>query len=418
VKVKITKSIVHDAEPVRVAGGVRQALIWDSELPGFGLVVGKSAKTFVAQRDVNGRSVRIKIDRYPVIAVDEARKRAQRLLAKMGEGLDPIAEKRAAKARGIRLGEALDAHEQALKAKRRSHWTIAQYRRMVETYLERWLPRPLIEITRAEVRARHKEIAKQVAAGHYADGREREANGERTANATMVAFRAIWNHTMKVHEALPVSPTIAVDWFKTTTHKAALPVSGLHKWAGEVAKLANPIRRDLLRFMLFSGLRRTNACEARWEHIDLEAGIMHVPKPKSGRPFDLPLSDYLIELLANRKRENAEAFGDCPWVFPSATSASGHIQEPREDFGVIKWSPHDLRRWYVTTADYLDVSPFAIKLLVNHSVPRGDVTAGYLQTEVERLRPVQQMITDQLLVLCGPPHEKVKSLSRLRVFEK
>jgi len=412
--VKLTKRVVETAQPLHMHGAVRQRLYFDSELRGFGLCVGATAKTFIVQRDVNGRTTRVKIDRYPVITVEQARREAQQLLAKMGRGISPVEEKRAAKARGVTLREALNAYEETLKAKRRSPKTIHGYRYAIETYLKDWLVRPLAEISRADVRAKHKKICAEVAKGRYADGRDRsDSHGERTANAALVAFRAVWNSAMRVHESLPPAPTIAVDWYKTVRRKAALPLSELHKWAAAVEKIKNPIRRDLLCYMFLTGLRRSNACETRWEQIDLETGIAHVPKPKSGRPFNLPLSDRLIELLAERKRENAEAFGDdCAWVFPSATAASGHIEEPREEFDSIEWMPHDLRRWYITVAESLDVSPLAIKMLVNHSVP-GDITARYLQTEVERLRPVQQAITDKLLALSAPPHEKVRISPKL-----
>jgi integrase len=413
--VKLTKRVVEAAQPLHIHGAVRQKVYFDTELRGFGLCVGATAKTFIVQRDVNGRTARVKIDRYPVITVEQARREAQQLLAKMGRGISPVEEKRAAKARGVTLREALNAYEETLKAKRRSPKTIHGYRYAIETYLKDWLARPLAEISRADVRAKHKKICADVAKGRYADGRDRsDSRGERTANAALVAFRAVWNSAMRVHELLPPAPTIAVDWYKTEQRKSALPLSELHKWAAAVAKIENPVRRDLLRYMLLTGLRRTNACETRWEQTDLEAEIVHVPKPKSGRPFDLPLSDRLIELLAERKRKNDEAFGeDCPWVFPSATAASGHIEEPREKFDGIAWTPHDLRRWYITTAESLDVSPLSIKMLVNHRVP-GDITARYLQTEVERLRPVQQAITDKLVALCTPPDGKVKALPRLR----
>jgi integrase len=215
---------------------------------------------------------------------------------------------------------------------------------------------------------------------------------------------------MREHEALPSNPTVNVDWYRSVPRKAALPVSQLHRWYTAVMAIENPIRRDFLRFALFTGLRRTNATEVRWEHVDFENRTIHIPKPKSQRPFDLPLSDFLVELLEQRKRENAEVFEDSPWVFPSL-SATGHMTEPKETFEGITWTTHDCRRWFITVAESLDVSPYAVKLLVNHAMPSGDVTGGYIQHEVERLRPPMQAITNRLLALCMPPEGKVRVLS-------
>ncbi len=45
----------------------------------------------------------------------------------------------------------------------------------------------------------------------------------------------------------------------------------------------------------------------------------------------------------------------------------------------------NLCKTFVTIADELDISAYAVKLLVNHKM-NNDVTAGYIMTDVERLR--------------------------------
>ena len=66
----------------------------------------------------------------------------------------------------------------------------------------------------------------------------------------------------------------------------------------------------------------------------------------------------------------------------------------------IKFSFHDLRRLFITTAESLDISTYAMKALVNHSL-NGDVTGGYIVSDPERLRESMQRIEDHLLHLCG-----------------
>jgi hypothetical protein len=53
-KLKLTKSAI-DALPYATKG---QVLYCDAELPGFYLIVGSKSKTFAAQKDIQGRSVR------------------------------------------------------------------------------------------------------------------------------------------------------------------------------------------------------------------------------------------------------------------------------------------------------------------------------------------------------------------------
>ena len=52
----------------------------------------------------------------------------------------------------------------------------------------------------------------------------------------------------------------------------------------------------------------------------------------------------------------------------------------------------------MTTADSLDLSMFAMKRLINHSMG-SDVTSGYVVSDVERLRGPMQKIEDKILQL-------------------
>jgi integrase len=118
---------------------------------------------------------------------------------------------------------------------------------------------------------------------------------------------------------------------------------------------------------------------------------------KNREPHVLPLSDYLQDLLIARKTDVSGEF-----VFPSRTSASGHLvngfkqQERVRRISGIYFSLHDLRRTFVTIAESLDISAYAVKRLVNHKMT-GDVTAGYISMDIERLRKPMQAITDYML---------------------
>ena len=66
----------------------------------------------------------------------------------------------------------------------------------------------------------------------------------------------------------------------------------------------------------------------------------------------------------------------------------------------MPFAMHDLRRTFVTIAESLDISSFAVKALVNHK-SGDDVTSGYIQLNVERLRQPMQIITDFMLKSAG-----------------
>lgn len=227
----------------------------------------------------------------------------------------------------------------------------------------------------------------------------------------MRVFRAIYNRAARQYEGMPDNPCIAVDWYREEERDAAIPDKDLPRWFAEVLGLDNPIRRDYLLFVLFTGMRRGSAAEVEWDHVKWEDRALYVPNPKGGkdRAFFLPLSDYLIDLLKERQKcEQAKTFfPGSPWVFP-AESKSGHIAEPKEKLGV-KFTVHGLRNTFITVAESLDISPHAIKMLVNHSLPdKQDVTAGYISPELDRLRAPMQEISDRLRLLCDDSKKSQK----------
>ena len=65
------------------------------DISGFGLRVKPSGvRSYVIQyRNVQGRSRRLTIGRHGALTPDEARKRARRLLTKVGDGVDPVGDR-------------------------------------------------------------------------------------------------------------------------------------------------------------------------------------------------------------------------------------------------------------------------------------------------------------------------------------
>ncbi len=71
-----------------------QAFLWDTEIKGFGIRVGATGtKTFVIQyMNEEGRVRRVKIGRFGVMTVEQARELAKIQLGKVASGEDPAEE--------------------------------------------------------------------------------------------------------------------------------------------------------------------------------------------------------------------------------------------------------------------------------------------------------------------------------------
>jgi len=132
--------------------------------------------------------------------------------------------------------------------------------------------------------------------------------------------------------------------------------------------------------------------------------MISVLDTKNHESHTLPLSNYLYELLLSRSLRKTNDY-----VFPG-TGAAGYIIEPRKQMvhvtkaSGVHFTVHDLRRTFITIAEGLDISAYALKRLMNHKM-NGDITAGYIVADVERLRKPMQQITDYILKCMGatPP---------------
>jgi integrase len=203
--------------------------------------------------------------------------------------------------------------------------------------------------------------------------------------------------------------------FKVTARTRLVRDDDMPAFYAALMALGNPIGRDYILLLLFSGLRRREAAGLRWKDIDLQGRIIHIAadETKPSRKLDLPISDVVHDMLVSRR-----GVGNTEYVFPAA-SKSGHIEEPKfylqqiADATGIRVSIHDLRRTFLTAAESCDLSPFALKALVNHSLGRS-VAEGYIQMSVNRLREPVQRTADRIKELCGVKEPQGGNIARMR----
>ena len=120
--------------------------------------------------------------------------------------------------------------------------------------------------------------------------------------------------------------------------------------------------------------------------------------------MELPITWQIAAALERRQAESVELLDRIrDWVFPSLTSASGHVQDPHHLYqritkaGGAKFWFHGLRNCFITVAERELMLPSSLtKRLVNHS-RSNEVTEGYAADwTVAQLREPVQRIADQI----------------------
>jgi integrase len=374
-KIKFSKVSIE-----RLKHGDKQIYYYDTEIPGWFLCVGQTKKSWGVHNDLDGKSVKVTLGTYPMVDFERARNLARESLLQMKKGVDPRQKRE--KRKVTTLGDAFDDY---LKKKTLKPKTLRSIKTVRSLYISDWEKLPVGSITKEMISDKHKELG---------------GIGKATANQVMRYVRAIMNWC-KVFYGVKENPVQALSlsksWFKVRRRRTCIKQHFLKTWYDEVAKEPDDVR-DYLTWLLYTGMRREEALALEWSNIDFKGRLFVVLDTKNGDPLELPLPKVLYEILERRKGNHEKFVFPCRGTKPSL---SGHMGEPRLAMdGINKRASmtityHDLRRTFMTVAESLDISYYALKTLVNHSTGGDeDVTAGYIIMSVDRLREPVNKIAD------------------------
>lgn len=148
---------------------------------------------------------------------------------------------------------------------------------------------------------------------------------------------------------------------------------------------------DIIRLLLLTGARRGEVLGARWDQLDLEAGVWTKPgsTTKQKTEHRVPLSAPARQLLADLYRDGAE------YVFPGRIG--GHRVEIKSDWKALCKAAkikgarlHDLRHTYASVLASAGLSLPVIGALLGHSQPA--TTARYSHLFDDPLRAATERV--------------------------
>ena len=148
------KQIAH----AKAAPSGKRAMLWDAITPSLALrITDKGHKSFVIQRRVNGRMVKLTLGEYPALKLVDAREKAREALSEMTRGIDPRqTQPRRVTATGLRRDSFEAAVETYIKReveKNRRPRTQDEIVRPLRKLVPQWGTLPLSEIGPQEILA-------------------------------------------------------------------------------------------------------------------------------------------------------------------------------------------------------------------------------------------------------------------------
>jgi hypothetical protein len=366
-----TKLKLTDAVTARetLPEGRKEAVIWDSEVTGFGLRLRADTKTWIVfYRPAGaGRSApakRFKLGTTKTIATaTDARRLARDLLGRVARGEDPAAERAEQKrAQKSRVEDLLDAYEVYQQERGRMNY------RSVVNVIRRGLKPFLNHDVKALEGSELVDIVDKIA-----------ASGQRGAaddfRSRCRAFLSWCRDNKKVIKTNPLlehrieKPTRAQK-LKRDEHGRALTDDELAAlWAAASAPSAY---NRYVRFLILTGCRRTEASVASRSMLATDrtgAQTLVLPKAitKSGQDHKLPVTRQLQELLAQCIADTRSDL-----FFPSSRTGQAmkgwsKLHATIKIASGVDFEHHDLRRTFKTGLDALGVDSDISEICLNHT---------------------------------------------------
>jgi|SRR5262245_30702383 len=402
---RITKRTVDALKP-----NGREFTVWDDAVSGFGIRVRPTgAKSFVVvYRAGSGRGAPVR--RYTIavvgkIAPERARARAKAILGSVAHGHDPANQKTAERGTPT-VAELADRFMADHIEPKRKGRTADFYRDILDRIVK-----PEVGTTKAD-----KLTRTQVARLHSSLSETPfQANRVLAVLGSMYAFAS---RAGFVPEG--TNPARRIDKFKESRRERFLTVEELERLGNAIREAEtagipwdvdetkpnakhipkaknrftqiNPFAAAALRLLMFTGCRLREILHLRWEHVDLERGLLFLPDSKSGRKTVI-LNAPALAVLGGLERIG-------PYVVPGDSP-----DQPRPDLkrpwtavtkrsGLVGVRLHDLRHTYASFGAGGGLGLPIIGKLLGHA--QAATTARYAHLDNDPLRRASEAIAGRI----------------------
>lgn len=439
-----------DAIPFADSG--KQLTYYDTNKTNLALRVGATSKTFIVYtRPKHGNPIRISLGRYGDITIKHASDLASKELAKLADGINPVEEKKQAKAEQ-ELAKAtaeqtfkwmMDTYtkEHIINYKGGSESTLHNLKTALDYFDEKsvmtlrkkedgtwendmqvqlssWHDRPFRSITRQDVLdrfdifdkarpARNQKVLSPISRTHQMSFKfassafnfiiardELDTKDDLRNPFDILSARKRWKKTKVRSRFVDFNKAEFAIWWK----------------AVEQYDFKNHLVSDYIFFSLLQAGRSIDVAPLKWKDVDMELKRVHYIDTKNGQEYIFPMTTKSYEILKRRKELNK----DTVYVFDYADSKTGHVpQDCQHHFKTIAEisgkliSHHDLRRTWATASLKLKVNERMIDYCLKHTI--NDVNAHYFVRNEPEILLAMQMVEDFFV---GKANEKIQEIEQ------
>lgn len=386
---KITKRIVDAAE-----AQTKDYVIWDDDLPGFGLRVFTSGKrSYLIQYRSLGRSRRYTIGPHGVWTPETARQEAKVQIGRVAKGENP-AEERMLDQKSMTVRALCESYLKDLNAglilgkggRPKKPTTVStDTGRILRHIIPLLGTRRVKDLTKAEI----NKVMKDILAGKTKisektkklRGRSIVKGGAGTAIRTIGLLGGILTYAVELG-IIETNPTHGLRKPKYSVRTRRLSedeyriLGRILTDASQAGGLSKTV--DIIKLIAMTGCRKSEIKFLKWKEVDLDNSCLRLSDSKEGastRPIGLPVVLYLEALKKTKSSD---------YVFP------GHDVEKAFGSFENQWrrlfrktiladvTPHVLRHSFASISNDLGFTEITIAALVGHS--KGTVTSKYIHS--------------------------------------
>jgi integrase len=402
-KAKITKRLVDVLKKEIADGGLNaDRTVFDSDDLGFVLRVRKSggmsyAVEYKAGRGRGAPTRRVTIGRVGKLPPDEAREAAKKILGSVALGEDPAAEKlrqRRSQPLSDVIENFLTQHAEAKRKPSSAAWMRDALERIVKPALGAKRPHA---VTRPDIARLHSSMndrpiqANRTLAilsslcswagknGYVAEGYNPARGVEKFPERARERFLTS-EELSRLGDVLRTGETIGLPWQVDETKPGAKHAAAPSKrWT----KL-DPFAVAAIRLLILTGARLREILHAKWEHVDLERGVIFLPDSKTGKK-PIYISAPALVVIAGLPRMQGN-----PFIIAGAKNGAPRADLKKPWAAVTKGAGlpglriHDLRHSFASVGAGASLGLPVIGKLLGHSQPA--TTARYAHLDADPMR--------------------------------
>ncbi len=352
----------------------------DQQVIGLRVLVSKNGRKFFHLRyRFRKRKRSISIGEFPAVSLQEARTRANEYKNQLSQGIDPVAEKNKQNT-DITFAEFASQEYLPFAKVNKKSWR-EDLSKIENNMNPAFGHQPLSSLTTKDMQKYQTMINAK--------------NSPSTSNRHLTVLIRMLNLAVQ-WQFLEKNPCQGLKKYREPGGKERfLNKDELKRFLTALKEVDQSVSAYAIRFLLFTGLRLSEATHLLWENVNLDTGTVFLPNTKSGKSRSVVLNELakgvVVEMSENKTND---------YVFPG-TGPKGHLITPRKVFetakaraGIEKLRLHDLRHTFASICISSGQNLYELQKLLGHS--SSNMTQRYAHLGDKQLRAATESVASQI----------------------